>query len=151
MPIKTNELTHIYNPGTPFEHLALNGITVEIPKGKVTAIIGQTGSGKSTFVQHLNALLLPTSGRVEVDDYHIEAGTKLKDVKKSGSYSSFLNISFLRKPLEKTSRLVRKISASRKTRRWNSQNKFCRLSAWTRRIWSAPPLIYRADKSEEWR
>lgn len=81
MPIKTNELTHIYNPGTPFEHLALNGITVEIPKGKVTAIIGQTGSGKSTFVQHLNVLLLPTSGRVEVDDYHIEAGTKLKDVK----------------------------------------------------------------------
>lgn len=61
--------------------MALNGITVEIPKGKVTAIIGQTGSGKSTFVQHLNALLLPTSGRVEVDDYHIEAGTKLKDVK----------------------------------------------------------------------
>ncbi len=81
MSIKTNKLTHTYNPGTPFEHLALDGITLNIPQGKVTAIIGQTGSGKSTFVQHLNALLIPTSGSVDIENYHIEAGTKIKDVK----------------------------------------------------------------------
>ncbi len=81
MSIKTNELTHIYNPGTPFEKLALNGITLNIPKGKVTAIIGQTGSGKSTFVQHLNALLVPTSGSVDIENYHIQPGTKIKDIK----------------------------------------------------------------------
>ena len=67
MSIKANQLEHTYNAGTPFEHQALKGITLEIPEGKVTAIIGQTGSGKSTFVQHLNALILPTSGTVDVE------------------------------------------------------------------------------------
>ncbi len=45
MSIKANQLEHTYNAGTPFEHQALKGITLEIPEGKVTAIIGQTGSG----------------------------------------------------------------------------------------------------------
>lgn len=113
MSIKTNKLTHTYNPGTPFEHLALDGITLNIPQGKVTAIIGQTGSGKSTFVQHLNALLIPTSGSVDIENYHIEAGTKIKDVKelrkKWGSYFSFRNISFSKKRSKRISHLDRKI------------------------------------------
>lgn len=81
MSIKANQLEHTYNAGTPFEHQALKGITLEIPEGKVTAIIGQTGSGKSTFVQHLNALILPTSGTVDVEGFHIDPAAKLKDVK----------------------------------------------------------------------
>lgn len=82
MSIKANNLGHVYSAGTPFEHVALDVINLEIPEGKITAIIGETGSGKSTFVQHLNALLLPTSGSVDVDGFHIESKTKLKDAKK---------------------------------------------------------------------
>ena len=54
MAIEINHLEHVYNTDTPFEHKALHGIDLSIPEGKVTAIIGQTGSGKSTLVQHLN-------------------------------------------------------------------------------------------------
>ena len=61
MSIKIHQLEHVYNPNTPFSHAALKGINLEIPEGKVTAIIGQTGSGKSTLVQHLNGLLIPTA------------------------------------------------------------------------------------------
>lgn len=62
MSIEIEALEHVYNKGTPFEHVALKGIDLTIPEGKVTAIIGQTGSGKSTLVQHLNGLLMPTGG-----------------------------------------------------------------------------------------
>ena len=54
MSIEINGLEHVYSPNTPFEHAALKGIDCSIVEGKVTAIIGQTGSGKSTLVQHLN-------------------------------------------------------------------------------------------------
>lgn len=62
--IKTEGLTHIYSVGTPFEHVAIRDIGFEAEKGEYLGIIGQTGSGKSTFIQHLNGLLKPTSGRV---------------------------------------------------------------------------------------
>lgn len=81
MSIKINDLEYTYSPGTPFEHKALKGINLEIPEGKVTAIIGQTGSGKSTLVQHLNALLKPTAGSIDIEGFHITPGTKLKDAK----------------------------------------------------------------------
>lgn len=81
MSIKINDLEYTYSPGTPFEHKALKGINLEIPEGKVTAIIGQTGSGKSTLVQHLNALLKPTYGSIEIEGFHITPDTKLKDAK----------------------------------------------------------------------
>ena len=61
MSIEIKKLEHIYNENTPFSHAALKGIDLSIPEGKVTAIIGQTGSGKSTLVQHLNGLLIPIS------------------------------------------------------------------------------------------
>ena len=60
MPITFQRVTHTYHADSPFSYAALKGIDLEIPLGKVTAIIGETGSGKSTLVQHLNALLLPT-------------------------------------------------------------------------------------------
>lgn len=82
MSIKINQLEHVYSPGSPFEHKALDGICLEIPEGKVTAIIGQTGSGKSTLVQHLNGLLLPTKGSVDIAGYHLQPDSKPKDIKK---------------------------------------------------------------------
>ena len=81
MSIEAKQLEHVYNPNTPFEHAALHDVTVSIPEGKVTAIIGQTGSGKSTFVQHLNGLLIPTAGELDVAGYHIQPLLKIKDVK----------------------------------------------------------------------
>lgn len=81
MSIEINHLEHTYSPGTPFEHHALHGIDLEIPEGKVTAIIGQTGSGKSTLVQHLNGLLVPTAGTLDICGYHIQPLLKIKDIK----------------------------------------------------------------------
>ena len=65
--IQTKQLTHIYSPGTPFEHAALKGIDLTVDPGEYLAIIGRTGSGKSTLIQHLNGLLRPTSGQVLFD------------------------------------------------------------------------------------
>ena len=62
--IKAENLRHVYSAGTPFEKVAIDGINVTIPQGQMVGIIGHTGSGKSTFIQHLNALLQPSSGRV---------------------------------------------------------------------------------------
>lgn len=81
MPIEIKDLEYTYSQGTPFEHKALKGVNLTIPTGKVTAIIGQTGSGKSTLVQHLNALLKPTKGSVDIAGFHIDPATKLTDVK----------------------------------------------------------------------
>ena len=65
--IETKQLTHIYSQGTPFEHTALQGIDLTVAPGEYLAIIGRTGSGKSTLIQHLNGLLRPTSGQVLFD------------------------------------------------------------------------------------
>lgn len=62
--IETEALRHVYSVGTPFEKVAIDDINVRIPRGQLVALIGHTGSGKSTFVQHLNGLLSPTAGRV---------------------------------------------------------------------------------------
>ncbi|MDO5001362.1 MAG: energy-coupling factor transporter ATPase [Eubacteriales bacterium] len=62
--IKAENLRHVYSAGTPFEKVAIDGINVTIPQGQMVGVIGHTGSGKSTFIQHLNALLQPSSGRV---------------------------------------------------------------------------------------
>lgn len=65
--IKTEALCHIYSQGTPFEKVAIEQISLEIPEGQFVGVIGHTGSGKSTFIQHLNGLLKPTSGRILYD------------------------------------------------------------------------------------
>ena len=65
--ILTENLGHVYSVGTPFEKIAIQDVNLRITAGELTAIIGHTGSGKSTFIQHLNALLAPTSGRVLLD------------------------------------------------------------------------------------
>ena len=65
--IVTENLCHIYSRGTPFEKTAIHDVSLTIPKGQLAALIGHTGSGKSTFIQHLNALLQPSSGKVLLD------------------------------------------------------------------------------------
>jgi len=65
--IQTKQLTHIYSAGTPFEHIAVEQVDFSAERGEFIGIIGHTGSGKSTFVQHLNGLIKPTSGSVLLD------------------------------------------------------------------------------------
>lgn len=67
MSVKLEEVSYVYNPGTPAMSEALRDISLEIQRGEWVSIAGHTGSGKSTLAQHLNALLLPCSGRVEID------------------------------------------------------------------------------------
>ncbi len=62
--IIVEKLRHVYSAGTPFEVAAIEDIDLVIPQGQLAAVIGHTGSGKSTFIQHLNALLSPSSGKV---------------------------------------------------------------------------------------
>ena len=71
--IKTENLTHTYGVGTPFEHTAIENVDFEAYKGEFMGIIGHTGSGKSTFIQHLNGLIAPTSGKVFFDGEDIFA------------------------------------------------------------------------------
>ena len=81
MAIKFKSLSYIYDEGMPYAHKALDDINLELVEGKVTAIIGETGSGKSTLVEHLNALLLPSSGSLEILDREIIAKAKNKGLK----------------------------------------------------------------------
>ncbi len=71
--IETRGLTHIYSQGTPFEHAAIRDVDFSASRGEFIGIIGHTGSGKSTFVQHLNGILKPTSGTVLLDGEDIHA------------------------------------------------------------------------------
>lgn len=83
MLLEIEGLTHIYMQGTPFEVAALKGINLKIPRGSFTGIIGQTGSGKSTLVQHFNGLLAPTAGKIAFDGRDIWDGKKpLKDIRR---------------------------------------------------------------------
>ena len=69
MSIKIDNLTFVYNEGTPFEKKALDDVSLEINKGEFIGLIGHTGSGKSTLIQHMNGLLKPTSGKIAVGDF----------------------------------------------------------------------------------
>jgi energy-coupling factor transport system ATP-binding protein len=71
MDIIIQELTHIYKPGTAFERIALKDVSLKIASGSYVAIVGHTGSGKSTLIQHLNGLLRPTRGRVQIGQIEI--------------------------------------------------------------------------------
>lgn len=81
MDITFDQVSYIYQPRTPFEHRALSDISFHIPTGSFVAIIGHTGSGKSTLIQHLNGLLRPTQGEVTIGPFKMEQGKKLKEMK----------------------------------------------------------------------
>ena len=82
MIIELKNVSFIYNPNTPFEKKALENINLEIDKGEFIGLIGHTGSGKSTLVQHLNGLIKPTQGTIIVDGKDItEKGAKLRETR----------------------------------------------------------------------
>ncbi len=83
MSIKIENLTHIYMPKTPFEKKAIDDVSLEIKQGEFVALIGHTGSGKSTLIQHINGLLKPTSGSLYIDDIDITVKKmKLTNIRK---------------------------------------------------------------------
>ena len=82
MMIKIKNLNFIYNPNSPFETKALNNVNLEINEGDFIGLLGHTGSGKSTLIQHLNGLIKPTSGSIIVDGVDItEKGADLKSIR----------------------------------------------------------------------
>lgn len=81
MSIQIKNLSHIYAKGMPFEKAALDNINLEIAMGDFVGIIGHTGSGKTTFIQHLNGLLKPTSGEITVNGVKV-SGDNLKELRK---------------------------------------------------------------------
>lgn len=83
MSIQVNNLTHIYSPGLPHESVALDGVTFSAEDGEFIGIIGHTGSGKSTLVQHLNGLLKPSSGNIIVSGTDITGpGVVMREIRK---------------------------------------------------------------------
>lgn len=83
MSIKIENLTHVYMQNGPFEKKALDDVNIDIKDGEFVALIGHTGSGKSTLIQHMNGLLEATSGMIIVDGEDITAeGVKLSEVRK---------------------------------------------------------------------
>lgn len=81
MDIKLHQVSYAYAKGTPFEKRALFDVNLTIASGTYKAIIGHTGSGKSTILQHFNGLLKPSEGVVSIGDVVIEAGKKVKELK----------------------------------------------------------------------
>lgn len=84
MSIKIKNLKYTYGKGSIFEYNALKGIDLSIKKHSFTAIVGKTGSGKSSLIQHLNAILLPEEGSVEIDEFLVQPQVG----KKKTSYKS---------------------------------------------------------------
>ena len=81
MSITFKEVDHTYSENTPFAYHAIKGINLTIPQGSMCALIGHTGSGKSTLIQHINALLLPAQGEIHVEDVIITATDKPSTLK----------------------------------------------------------------------
>ena len=81
MTVKFSQVSYVYQKGTPFEHVALRDIETTFQQGKYYAVIGQTGSGKSTLIQHFNGLLKPSTGKLQIDDITITHKTKDKVLK----------------------------------------------------------------------
>lgn len=74
--LETQELTYVYSPGTPFEKTAVDHVNLKIEAGEMIGVMGHTGSGKSTLIQHFNGLLRPTSGKILLDGEDIWADKK---------------------------------------------------------------------------
>jgi|SRR5690625_190206 len=81
MDITFENVTYIYQPQTPFAYKALDNVSLHIPSGTFVAIIGHTGSGKSTLIQHLNGLIMPSSGKVTIGPFTLTNDRKPKEMK----------------------------------------------------------------------
>ena len=83
MSIQVRNLSHIYSPGMPEEHQALDNINFDIYDEEIVGIIGHTGSGKSTLLQHLNGLLKATDGSIVIGDVDItKPGVSMRDIRR---------------------------------------------------------------------
>lgn len=83
MAIIIEALNHIYDLGSPYQTNALDNVSLTIEEGSFVGLIGHTGSGKSTLIQHLNGILKPSSGRITINNFDITApGVKLNDIRK---------------------------------------------------------------------
>jgi energy-coupling factor transport system ATP-binding protein len=83
MTIRVEHLSHTYNPGLAYETKAVDDVSFEVGDGEFIGIIGHTGSGKSTLIQHLNGILKPDSGRIWIDGIDITAkGVKMHEIRK---------------------------------------------------------------------
>ena len=112
MSIRAEHLNHIYGEGTAFEQYALKDVSFEIEDGQFIGLIGHTGSGKSTLIQHLNGLLRASSGAIYYNGENIyQDGYDMKALR-----SKVGSISFLRWMSFRTYALVRRIRASQKKR-----------------------------------
>lgn len=78
MSIKFENVSYIYNPGTPMQTLGLNNVTFDIEEKTFTALVGHTGSGKSTIMQHLNGLQKPTKGEIKIAGFTLNSQTSNK-------------------------------------------------------------------------
>lgn len=105
MSIEFKKVNYIYGENTPFSYIALKDVSLKIPQGSFTALIGHTGSGKSTLIQHINALLLPSNGEVDIDEFVIRVGEKpevLKPLrKKAGLVFQFPEYQLFEETIEK--------------------------------------------------
>ncbi|RYG72809.1 energy-coupling factor ABC transporter ATP-binding protein [Lentibacillus lipolyticus] len=81
MDITFNHVSYIYQANTPFAHKAIDDLSFHIPSGSFTAVVGHTGSGKSTLIQHLNGLIRPSDGEVSIGDYRLTNNAKPADMK----------------------------------------------------------------------
>lgn len=103
--LETRGLTHVYGAGTPFERVALDHVDLKIEKGEILGVIGHTGSGKSTLIQHLNGLLQPSEGEVLLDGKSIwdAKGKCSRETRfRVGWYSSIRSTSCSRRPSRRT-------------------------------------------------
>ena len=83
MSVKVENLTHIYNEGLPHESVAVQDVSFSIKDGQIAGIIGHTGSGKSTLVQHLNGLIKPKTGSIYIDEQNIcDGNTVMREIRK---------------------------------------------------------------------
>lgn len=105
MSIEFKKVNYIYGENTPFSYIALKDVSLKIPQGSFIALIGHTGSGKSTLIQHINALLLPSNGEVDIDEFVIRAGEKLEVLKplrkKAGLVFQFPEYQLFEETIEK--------------------------------------------------
>ncbi|WP_404457078.1 energy-coupling factor ABC transporter ATP-binding protein [Oceanobacillus kapialis] len=81
MDITFDNVSYIYQENSPFAHKAIDDLSFQIPSGSFVAVIGHTGSGKSTLIQHLNGLVMPSRGEVTIGDFHLKAKDKPKNIR----------------------------------------------------------------------
>lgn len=94
MSIRVSNLFYTYAKKTPNEHLALSDVSLEIKQGDFVSIVGHTGSGKSTLVQHLNGLLIADSGLIEIDDFTVYPYKQRRKNKKLHSLRKHVGVVF---------------------------------------------------------